>query len=199
MSTEISRIKLVLNRTFQVVALYVLQKYVVDAVFPYAFSPISTQEFTPRQEIYFWRLLLLQVTLRETLMRTVLAFQWIWMNVLGLHSAQTTVAILFSIILRWDEPYEWPPLFGNPLDAWNLRRFWASSGIRSFTGHTLPMDCGSAFALHCARVVPGEGICGMFCLLAIWPGTLPGHLAFRWLWFLTRHLLVFDECRRSSD
>lgn len=148
MSTEISRITFVLSRTFQVVAMYALQKYVVDAVFPHAFSPISIQEFAPRQEIYFRRLLLLQVTLRETLMRTVLAFQWIWMNVFGLHCAQTAVAILFSIILRWDEPYEWPPLFGNPLDAWNLRRFWGKFW------HKIVYRPYTAYGLCVARRLP---------------------------------------------
>ncbi|BCR96742.1 wax synthase family protein [Aspergillus luchuensis] len=34
------------------------------------------------------------------------------------------LSILFSAILRLDNPDEWQPLFGSPLEAYSIRRFW---------------------------------------------------------------------------
>ena len=42
------------------------------------------------------------------------------------HSAfQEGLSIFFVCVLRLDEPHEWPPMFGNILEAYTVRRFWA--------------------------------------------------------------------------
>lgn len=121
---NISRITFVRDRAVQIFFLCLVEKYIASEIFPGKFMPLSIWDFSPRQETYLRRLPILQVTTRETLIRSALAFRWVWLNFLGLHIAQTAVAVLFSIILRWDEASEWPLLFGNPLDAWTLRRLW---------------------------------------------------------------------------
>lgn len=124
LSPELSRIRFLVHRGLHLGVLYLIHKYVVTPAFPSAFMPLSIDSFAPAQEKYFRRLLASQVTVYESLLRAVLAVHWIWANVFGLHLAQTGVAILFLVILRWDEPWEWPLLFGSPLEAYSLRRFW---------------------------------------------------------------------------
>lgn len=122
--SSISRVTFVRNRVIQITLLCLVEKYVASQIFPGVFMPLSIWDFSPQRETYLRRLIFLQVTTRESLIRSALAFRWVWLNFLGLHIAQTAVAILFSVILRWDEASAWPPLFGNPLDAWSLRRLW---------------------------------------------------------------------------
>ncbi|KAJ5180233.1 hypothetical protein N7492_003443 [Penicillium capsulatum] len=121
---NISRITFVRNRAIQIICLCLVEKYVASRIFPGAFTPLSLWDFSPHRKVYLRRLPYFEVSTRETLLRSALAFRWIWLNFLGLHIAQTAVAILFSVILRWDEASEWPVLFGNPLDVWSLRRLW---------------------------------------------------------------------------
>ncbi|RJE26422.1 hypothetical protein PHISCL_01223 [Aspergillus sclerotialis] len=117
-----SRIRFLRNRFLQFAAFYIIHQYVVSPLSLSAFLPLSIDTFAPAREKYFRRLS--QVTIYETLFRVASVFRFIWLNVGGLHLAQTACAILFSIILRWDEPYEWQALFGTPLEAYSLRRFW---------------------------------------------------------------------------
>ncbi|KAL1981820.1 hypothetical protein VTN96DRAFT_2116 [Rasamsonia emersonii] len=124
---KLSRTAFVLRRLSKLLVYYLINTYLVSRIFPDAFKPFSIVEFAPDQEVYFRRLLLSQapaVTVRETLLRTIFAVRWIWANVIGIEYAHTGVAILFAVILRWDEPHEWPPLFGSPLEAYSIRRFW---------------------------------------------------------------------------
>lgn len=41
-----------------------------------------------------------------------------------LSGAHDILADLFVSLLGWDRPQEWPPLFGNPADAYSRQRFW---------------------------------------------------------------------------
>lgn len=139
-----SRSRFVLGRLFKLLVYYLVNTYLVSRIFPEAFKPFSIFEFAPQQEVYFRRLLLAQspaVTVRETLLRAVFAVRWIWANFMGLEFAHAGVAILFAVILRWDEPHEWPPLFGSPLEAYTLRqfwgRFWHRIVYRPYTSHGL--------------------------------------------------------------
>ncbi len=45
-----------------------------------------------------------------------------WMLIASYHEC---FSIIFICILRLDEPYEWPPIYGNLLEAYTVRRFWA--------------------------------------------------------------------------
>ena len=115
------------KRLCQLLVFYLVNKYVVLSVFSRAFAPLSIEDFSPTQRVYFRRLFFgsSQVTASETMLRAFFAVHWIWINFIALHFTQTAVAILFSFILCWDEPWEWPPLFGSPLEAYSLRRFWS--------------------------------------------------------------------------
>lgn len=41
-----------------------------------------------------------------------------------LNTCHVLLSIFFVSILRIDTPEEWPPLFGSPLEAYSIRRFW---------------------------------------------------------------------------
>ncbi|KAB5585651.1 hypothetical protein GE09DRAFT_33210 [Coniochaeta sp. 2T2.1] len=41
-------------------------------------------------------------------------------------SRRRSLAVIFVIILEWDQPEEWPPLFGSITDAYSLSLFWGA-------------------------------------------------------------------------
>jgi len=45
---------------------------------------------------------------------------WLWIA-----SYHECLSIVFIYVLRLDEPREWPPIYGNLLEAYTVRRFWA--------------------------------------------------------------------------
>ncbi|KAL9480994.1 hypothetical protein ACSS6W_005780 [Trichoderma asperelloides] len=53
-----------------------------------------------------------------------MSVNWIWNSYVLLSGAHDLLATVFVSLLGWDQPQEWPPLFGNPVDAYSLRRFW---------------------------------------------------------------------------
>ncbi|KAH6853211.1 hypothetical protein B0I37DRAFT_358775 [Chaetomium sp. MPI-CAGE-AT-0009] len=63
-------------------------------------------------------------TLRDMCLRAIISTQWIWSSYSLLGSAHDLLAVLLVSVLRWDQPDEWPLLFGSIADATSLRRFW---------------------------------------------------------------------------
>lgn len=61
---------------------------------------------------------------RQALLRFCLAFHWAWLTIFFSHIIHSIMAILFVVALPLDHLDDWPPLFGNPLRAYSLRRFW---------------------------------------------------------------------------
>ncbi|KAK3338685.1 membrane bound O-acyl transferase family-domain-containing protein, partial [Lasiosphaeria hispida] len=62
----------------------------------------------------------------------------------ALTAAHDFFSVIFICILRWDEPHEWPPLFGSLSEAYSLRRFWGvfwHSLNRSLADAYLPLAC----------------------------------------------------------
>ncbi|GKT86156.1 toxin biosynthesis protein [Colletotrichum tofieldiae] len=74
-------------------------------------------------KIYFFRRLH-EVTSREIVIRCFFAFQAVWSAYAFYTMIHSTIAIFF-VALRIDEPEEWPSVFGDIRQAWNLRRFWS--------------------------------------------------------------------------
>lgn len=123
--TSPSRIAFLRRRLGQLLLLQVINEFVINPLFVLSFAPVSADDFSPTKMVYFRRFILgPPVTRFETMLRAAFSVRWIWDNYIGLCYAQTTLAIFFSVILRWDEPWEWRPFFGSPLEAWSMRRFW---------------------------------------------------------------------------
>ena len=85
-------------------------------------------DFSPARETYFRRVLLVvptaPITLRETQIRAFIAIYWIWTAYLMLDTCNILLSVCFVGVLRVDTPDEWHPLFGSPLQAYSIRRFW---------------------------------------------------------------------------
>ncbi|KAI1799505.1 hypothetical protein F4811DRAFT_565534 [Daldinia bambusicola] len=60
---------------------------------------------------------------RETILRRLIS-STILDSVSQPEISHTLMSILFVAILRVNQPHEWPPLFGNPQEAYTLKRFW---------------------------------------------------------------------------
>ncbi|KAK2054368.1 hypothetical protein LY76DRAFT_580142 [Colletotrichum caudatum] len=78
--------------------------------------------YPPHKTVFFRRLG--EVGLHEFVVRLNFAFQSIWAPYAFYTEIHTTIA-LFFVALRIDEPEEWPPVFGDIRQAWNLRRLWS--------------------------------------------------------------------------
>ncbi|GKT46362.1 acetyltransferase aurG [Colletotrichum spaethianum] len=74
-------------------------------------------------KIHFFRRLN-EVTSREVVIRCFFAFQAVWGAYAFYTMIHSSIAIFF-VVLHIDEPEEWPPVFGDIRQAWNLRRFWS--------------------------------------------------------------------------
>ncbi|KAK1751486.1 membrane bound O-acyl transferase family-domain-containing protein [Echria macrotheca] len=61
---------------------------------------------------------------RDLILRSLTSVRWILESYIILTTAHTIFAIVFVSILGWDLPSSWPWIFGNPIEAYTLRRFW---------------------------------------------------------------------------
>jgi hypothetical protein len=57
-------------------------------------------------------------------LRAFFSIHWIWSAYFLINAAHHTLAFFFVVVLRLDQPNEWPPLFGSPLEAYTIQRFW---------------------------------------------------------------------------
>lgn len=97
---------------------------ILQRCFPGPFEPLTLDDFAPEREVYLRRLMSGTITRRETLLRSVVAMQWIWLVSITLCGIHDLLAVFFVIIARLDEPEDWPPYYGSPLEAYTIRRFW---------------------------------------------------------------------------
>ncbi|CAI6335774.1 unnamed protein product [Periconia digitata] len=89
---------------------------------------LTADDFSPQRRALLRRVLTLNpvtpVTLRELHIRAWMSVEWIWFSYLKLNTYNVVASIIFVAILRFDSPEEWPPLFGSPLEAYSIQRFW---------------------------------------------------------------------------
>ncbi|GAQ38566.1 hypothetical protein Ao3042_03022 [Aspergillus niger] len=89
----------------------------------------TAQDFAPSRKVFFRQLLPLPnnhppITFREVEIRLFLSIYWIWIAYIMLNLCNTLLSILFTVIIRLDDSNEWQPLFGSPLEAYSISRFW---------------------------------------------------------------------------
>lgn len=111
---------------------WLIHVFIIAPLFPGPFMPMRTDDFAAARQLYFRRLLSTPfhepsepVTSRETLLRGIFAFQSFWTTVLVLETVNTVFAIFWVVVFRVSEPRDWPHLFGSPLEAYTLGRFWS--------------------------------------------------------------------------
>lgn len=114
-----------LLRCLGIIALNVPYIFAVMTAQSYILADCSSSDFDSSHEQLVRRFVAGLTTPRELGMRMFLTLNWILDMVMKLESFHSLLGIFFVFILRVDDPSEWPPLFGNPLDAYSVKRFWS--------------------------------------------------------------------------
>ncbi|KAI2470731.1 membrane bound O-acyl transferase family-domain-containing protein [Annulohypoxylon bovei var. microspora] len=116
-----TRLSFALLRCGRTIVLWLTYRISTDYI-SHTFLPslnVSLQDFAPAKQIV-WP----PMTTRDLYLRVFFSVYWIWDSYAILTISHDLLALFFVCILRWDMPQEWPPLFGNIVDAYSLRRFW---------------------------------------------------------------------------
>lgn len=162
-----------------------------------ATDSLSIQHFSaPVGESYFRRLLLPAssssipaITYQETILHAVFAIHWIWGSYIGIDGAHAILSLLFVIVLRLDTPEEWPPLFGSPLEAYSIRRFWGRFWHRiAYRPHT---SCGRWLSRNVLQLRPGSVGEKLFVAFAVFTFSGIAHSLVSWQ--------RGDQCGRLTD
>jgi hypothetical protein len=118
----------VASRLLRLFVYWQLTAHLFTPLIPMIFGPLEPWEFDHFAQDYFRRLAIFgspePVTARETWIRFVFTFRWIWLNFVDVDAAHAFLSIIFVGILRLDSPEEWPSMFGSPLEAYSLRHYW---------------------------------------------------------------------------
>ncbi|KAI0376142.1 membrane bound O-acyl transferase family-domain-containing protein [Hypomontagnella monticulosa] len=125
-------VKFTLYRLLKIVVLVALKIGLNFAMMP-IFVKATLSDFSPAREPIIRRLVYDTVTSHELIIRAFISTIWIFDSISQLEISHAAMGILFVAVLRVDEPHEWPPLFGNPLEAYSLKRFWGRFWHRLFT------------------------------------------------------------------
>ncbi|XXH01598.1 hypothetical protein Hte_007958 [Hypoxylon texense] len=109
-----------LCRAVQVLLIWTA-KYGVGELFPLALLRVGVQarDFAPPKQG-----VVLPTTSHDLLLRALVSAHWIWNTYCELNLWHSALAIAGVVIFQWDCPSEWPPLFGEVVEAYSLRRFW---------------------------------------------------------------------------
>jgi hypothetical protein len=116
----------------------------------------------------------LPMSLWDVGLRSVVSVSWIWSTYAQLCVSHDLLAVLFVSVLGWDQPEEWPPLFGNITDATSLRRFW---GV---FWHKLHVSVFDRYMSHTVDAMH-----------QLWPGTTCKHL------MIVQNHRVFQKAARA--
>jgi hypothetical protein len=175
------RVKFMFYRLSKIVICWVLHLFVIGSLVPLHFG-FTAQDFAPSRQVFVRRLLSLSgdppITVREIEIRLFLSVYWIWVAYLMLDMCSILLSIFFSVILRLDTPDEWKPLFGSPLQAYSVRRFWTKFW------HRLTVSCCASSSKQVTRrlvgMTPGSRCEKIF--VAFWTFLLSGvcHVVADW-------------------
>ncbi len=118
-----------LHQTIKIAALWAFHCFVFQKLLTRAFSNIVAADFSPGMELPPIGQIL-QLPLHQLQVRIFMSFQWIWIAFFFLEFYHCLLAIVFAAILGFDQPEDWPPIFGSPWEASSLRGFWGRSWHR---------------------------------------------------------------------
>lgn len=115
-------------RLFRLFVYWQLTVHLFTPLIPLIFGPVEPWEFDQYAQTYLRRLPIFEtpepVTTRETWIRAIFTLRWIWLNFVDVDAAHAFLSIVFVGVLRLDSPEDWPSMFGSPLQAYSLRRYW---------------------------------------------------------------------------
>lgn len=128
-------VRFVIFRGLKVVAIQLVEKWVVQGVQQHLSASGDLLDFAPDQHQIIRPALAQYVfgdseeqyeplTARILLLRAAMSVSWVWANFAALETYHAVLSVLFVAVLRLDDPEDWPPLFGSLAEAWTVRRFW---------------------------------------------------------------------------
>lgn len=118
-----SRAGFMLRKAIKAAALWAFHCFAFQNILTHAFSHVVAADFSPAMELPPVSQAL-QLSLHQLQVRTFMSFHWIWVAFFFLEFYHCLMAIVFVAILGFDQPGEWPPIFGSPLEASSLQGFW---------------------------------------------------------------------------
>ncbi|KAF3354570.1 hypothetical protein VDGD_02102 [Verticillium dahliae] len=167
-----SRIGFVSRKLGLLFALWISYHF-VEFVILLAINP-RPNDFAPKSRSY------VHLTAdRGMMLRVIYAFHWAYLTYLILIVANALLAIVFVGALQLDEPEDWPPLYGSPLKAYSLRRFWGVFWHK--IGSPSQAIWGRTIARRILGIEAGSSSEKMF--VAFWVFAISGatHIAVNWV------------------
>lgn len=120
-----SRASFLISRFLSAAAIYTFHHcYALAVSSPAPFNlwaPFSSSDFYPEKEYAFRRFG--EMTLRENGIRLFFIFHFIWTAYSELEFVHHAHAFI-AVGIGYDDPEDWPPLYGSVKETYSLRRFW---------------------------------------------------------------------------
>ena len=121
-----SRTTFLIARFFSAVAIYTFHHYYSLALSTrtppfHLWAPLGPGDFSPDKQYAFRRLG--EMTLRENGVRLLFIFHFIWTAYSELEFVHHVHAFI-AVAIGYDNPEDWPPLYGSIKETYTLRRFW---------------------------------------------------------------------------
>ncbi|KAJ5975802.1 hypothetical protein N7481_009509 [Penicillium waksmanii] len=140
-SAPLSLRKFVMIRFSKLLVYLAANIFVLPHIFPALFRNMQVDDFGPAKQVFLRRLFSTTepITMREVMMRAVFVFYWTFGAVTQLDAAHTALSIISVVIFQFNDPADWPGIFGSPRDCWSIRRFWGQFWhqivVRSYTNY----------------------------------------------------------------
>ncbi|KAM3419592.1 hypothetical protein BST61_g2931 [Cercospora zeina] len=178
------RLDFALRTSSKILLLWLLNQLVIPRL-PRALLPEGMQMSDlepPKQTI------LPHLSRHDLAVRALITINWIWGGYYGLSLPYGTCSLICVSIFGTHEAWEWPPLFGNILEATSVHRFWGTFWqklhVRPFEAFMPSSLHRSKFARALALFVMSAG-CHVFCDIVVYgENTSITHLRFFLLSFV---------------
>ncbi|KAK4175526.1 hypothetical protein QBC36DRAFT_354396 [Triangularia setosa] len=145
-SSAKSHLKFALKQFIKIVLLFMLDTYAIQGVISTAvFTEAKPSDFAPQYELFLFQ----PLSSKQLLIRAAISVSWIWTAFYLLTASHCVLSLVFVALLRWDEPEEWPSIWGHPANATSVRDFWG----KVWNGITIP-----TFAFYAHLVLTTFGV-----------------------------------------
>ncbi|KAI6089843.1 membrane bound O-acyl transferase family-domain-containing protein [Hypoxylon rubiginosum] len=153
-------LKFTLYRIFKVGIIILIDRVLVQKIRAYLTADSTLFDFTADKEPILRRVIEQDeddpITQHQLVLRAFMSVAWIWANILILESYHAVLSVFFVVVLRFDDPEDWLPLFGSVAEAWTVKRFWGrfwhriatptfATWARVVSRRVLKLDPGSEF------------------------------------------------------
>lgn len=116
-----SRLRFAILQLVKIALLFTADTHLVqDVISVFVFTGAKPSDFAPDYEVFRFQ----SLTGRQLLIRAGISVNWIWTAFYLLEASRCALSLAFVAVLRWDEPEEWPSIWGRAANATSVRGFW---------------------------------------------------------------------------